>query len=54
MENFYEIMDFCGFDLQKADRMVKDNSASSWMKETVEEAMAEVGLETLSAKPAET
>lgn len=48
MESFYEIMDFCGFDLEKANAMAKNYEP--WMKDAAEEALQKVGLEKISAE----
>lgn len=45
MQDFYEIMDFCGFDLQKANEIVKQYEP--WMKDAIEEVLNDVGLETI-------
>lgn len=48
MLDFYEIMDFCGFDLQKANTITK--AYAPWMKEAVEETLNNVGLEALQSE----
>ena len=45
--DFNEIMNFCGYDMEEADKMAKSmNIRIDW----IEEAMEEVGLEILRPK----
>lgn len=47
--DFLEIQNMYGFDQQKAHEAAKDYAP--WMAEAVEEALNDVGLETISDKP---
>lgn len=41
MEDFYEIMDFCGFDMEKAHELAKESP----FRNAINEILNEVGLE---------
>lgn len=46
--DYTEIMNICGYDLEKSHKMVE--KYPQWMKNATQEALKEVGLESLSAK----